>query len=92
MPLLDALRSYKYQDPCNCKTFVFYYLVLVKCLDCSFGFLFSGGNENFCVLKSLRDHIELALRSSGYDLQIHRFRDNLNCNFPHSKFAYSFVF
>ncbi|CAN6855908.1 unnamed protein product [Brassica oleracea] len=54
VPLLDALRSYKYQDPCNC------------------------GNENFCVLKSLRDHIELALRSSGYDLQIHRFRDNLN--------------
>ncbi|KAF8117182.1 hypothetical protein N665_0012s0186 [Sinapis alba] len=54
VPLLDALRSYKYQDPCNC------------------------GNESFCVLRSLRDHIELALRSSGYGLQIHRFRDNLN--------------
>ncbi|KAJ0242627.1 Ubiquitin carboxyl-terminal hydrolase 21 [Hirschfeldia incana] len=54
VPLLDSLRSYKYQDPCNC------------------------GNESFCVLKSLRDHIELALRSSGYDLQIHRFRDNIN--------------
>ncbi|KAL0792979.1 hypothetical protein Bca101_064356 [Brassica carinata] len=54
VPLLDALRSYKYQDPCNCR------------------------NESFCVLRSLRDHIELALRSSGYDLQIHRFRDNIN--------------
>ncbi|CAH8364933.1 unnamed protein product [Eruca vesicaria subsp. sativa] len=54
VPLLDTLRSYKYQDPCNC------------------------GNDNFCVLRSLRDHIELSLRSSGYNLKIDRFRDNLN--------------
>ncbi|KAG2261842.1 hypothetical protein Bca52824_068921 [Brassica carinata] len=36
------------------------------------------GNENFCVLMALRNHIDHALRSSGYDIKIDRFRDNLN--------------
>ncbi|XP_056862945.1 ubiquitin carboxyl-terminal hydrolase 21-like isoform X2 [Raphanus sativus] len=54
VPLLDALRTYKYHNPCNC------------------------GNENFCVLQTLRNHTEHALRSSGYDIKIDRFRDNLN--------------
>ncbi|CAH2046171.1 unnamed protein product, partial [Thlaspi arvense] len=54
VPLIDSLRSYKYQNPCNC------------------------GNEVFCVLHSLREHIESALRYSGYDLRIDRFRDNIN--------------
>ncbi|CAF2091124.1 unnamed protein product [Brassica napus] len=36
------------------------------------------GNESFCVLRTLRYHIEHALRSSGCDIMIDRFRDNLN--------------
>ncbi|ESQ39822.1 hypothetical protein EUTSA_v10000790mg [Eutrema salsugineum] len=54
VPLIESLRSYKHQVPCNC------------------------GNEKFCVLQALREHIELALRSSGDSLRIDWFRDNLN--------------
>lgn len=57
---------------------VLYVLILVGVLICSFSF-FSGGNESFCVLRTLRYHIEHALRSSGCDIMIDRFRDNLNC-------------
>ncbi|KAG7536159.1 Ubiquitin specific protease domain [Arabidopsis suecica] len=53
VPLIESLRSYMYQNPCNC---------------C---------NEKFCVMQALRDHIELALRSSGHGINIDRFRDNL---------------
>ncbi|EOA15112.1 hypothetical protein CARUB_v10028485mg [Capsella rubella] len=54
VPLIESLRSYMHQSPCNC------------------------GNEKFCVMQALRDHIELALRSSGHGLSIDGFRDNLN--------------
>ncbi|KAL1192861.1 Ubiquitin carboxyl-terminal hydrolase 21 [Cardamine amara subsp. amara] len=54
VPLIESLRSYVYQNPCNC------------------------GSEKFCVMQALRDHIELALRSSGHGLNVDGFRDNLN--------------
>ncbi|XP_010441553.1 PREDICTED: ubiquitin carboxyl-terminal hydrolase 21-like [Camelina sativa] len=53
VPLIESLRSYVHQTPCNC------------------------GNDKFCVMQALRDHIELALRSSGYALSIDVFRNNL---------------
>ncbi|KAF8118546.1 hypothetical protein N665_0004s0029 [Sinapis alba] len=54
----------------------------VPLLDCLRAYKYhypcNCGNENFCVLMALRNHIEHALRSSGYDIKIDRFRDNLN--------------
>ncbi|CAN8245833.1 unnamed protein product [Cochlearia groenlandica] len=36
------------------------------------------GDENFCVMKALREHIELALRYSGKSLSLDLFRRNIN--------------
>ncbi|KFK31436.1 hypothetical protein AALP_AA6G111700 [Arabis alpina] len=54
------------------------------------------GNDMFCVMQALREHIELALRNSGDDLTVYGFRDNLKYFSPdfqinHQEDAHEFM-
>ncbi|KAL0889318.1 hypothetical protein Bca101_013301 [Brassica carinata] len=79
VPLLHTLASYKFHYPCNFDFLIELWFDVNGLVVVAIVFQSSDcGNENFCVLMALRNHIDHALRSSGYDIKIDRFRDNLN--------------